>query len=208
MVANLSTTPYSPVVETVKNTRLFDDERKRKCYLSPKEKSSGKMSFMERMRERNLMQSRVLTETGSSSKSKHKIIPKKDKDSPFEHLKCSPAMRKFISSEFRREKAACNFLPEKQVALAVIHRYKSYIANSNNKYKCTNSKKQPLTLRGKSKTKKIGKRKVPVGESGSLENSDDEQFEIEEFDECNLPVPAEGSFSLNPSPAQMKLPRQ
>merc|ERR1719234_2521923 len=174
------------------------------------------MSFMERMRERNSKLPRVITELGSSSKSKHKIIPKGDKENLFESLKCSSAMRRFILSEFQREKVACNFLPEKQVAMAIIHRYKSYIASSSSKYKggSPNSKniikdKQCLKIGGKkSRTKKIGKKAASVGDSGFLENSDNEQLDIEEFDENNLPIPAEGSFTLNPSPAQMKLHHQ
>jgi len=213
VVANLNTTPYKPVVQTVKKSRP-DDFKERKCYLSPKEKGHGKMTFMERMKERNSKQPRVITELGSSSKSKHKVTTKEDRENPFENLKCSSDMRRFILSEFQREKVACNFLPEKQVAMAVIHRYKSYIASSKYEGVSPSSKnitkdKQFLKIGGKkSRTKKIGKKAASVGDSGFLDDSDNEKLDIEEFDENNLPIPAVGSFTLNPSPAQIKFHKQ
>ena len=101
----------------------------RKCYPSPKEK--GQKNFMERMRERNSKQARLKTEIGANSRTRlRKELQKNDIVEPFGHLKCSPAMKRFIVTEFEREKVSFNFLAEKQVALSVIHRYKSYIATS------------------------------------------------------------------------------
>ena len=97
--------------------------------VSPKEK--GSLNFMERMRDRNSKMARLKTDPGFRSKSRlRKEDPKQESSDHSGHLKCSPAMKKFIVTEFEREKVSCNFLPSKQVALAVIHRYKSYIASS------------------------------------------------------------------------------
>ena len=119
VVANLNKSPYAPVVETLKA------EKVRKCYPSPKEK--GSLNFMERMRERNSKMARLKTDPGFRSKSRpSKEVPKQETKDHFGHLKCSPAMKKFIVTEFEREKVSCNFLPPKQVAMAVIHRYNFY----------------------------------------------------------------------------------
>ena len=56
VVANLVTSPYTPVVETMETTK------NRRHYLSPKEK--GNINFMERMRGRNSKLARLRTETG------------------------------------------------------------------------------------------------------------------------------------------------
>ena len=81
----------NPVVESV-DTRVV-----RKQYLSPREK--GRMNFMERMREKNAGQSRLKTETWQKSKSKKKVLKeKKGNENPMDKIKCSPRMKKFISS--------------------------------------------------------------------------------------------------------------
>ena len=116
---------------------------------------------------------RLKTDPGFRSKSRSsKEVPKQESNDPFGYLKCSPAMKKFIVTEFEREKVSCNFLPSKQVALAVIHRYKSYIATSANKSKVAtpspkkslNSKKSSKLGGGKkSKLVKVGKKKIQYG---------------------------------------------
>jgi len=214
VVANLNKSPYAPVVETLKA------EKVRKCYPSPKEK--GRLNFMERMRDRNSKMARLKTDPGFKSKSRFsKELSKQENKDPFGHLKCSPAMKKFILSEFEREKVSCNFLPSKQVALAVIHRYRSYIASSANKSKVTTSSprkslncKKSSKLGGgkKSKLVKVFKKQAPsVGDSGFLEEqteTDIEDIDIQEFDEDDLPIPERGSFSVNPSPSHFKSSKQ
>merc|ERR1719228_111911 len=171
------------------------------------------------MRERNSKQSRLSTESKSNaSKSNMRKASKHEKKDPFAQLQCSPAMKKLILSEFEREKVCCNFLPEKQVAMGVIHRYRSFIANYSRKYKGVSPsspskkvlkvKRSAANIGGKKSKAKKGEKKVPsIGDSGFLDDSDKE-FEIQEFDETNFPVPAEGSFSLQPSPAVLKLQKQ
>jgi len=167
------------------------------------------------MRERNSKEPRLQTELGSSSKSKFKKASNQRKGNPLDNLKCSPAMKKFILSEFKREKVSHNFLPEQQVAMAVIHRYKTYIASSGGNTKGVNlsSKKnkkinQFAKIGGnKTKFKKNSKKGSSVGDSGFLDDLGNEEVEIQEFDENDLPIPSMGSFSLNPSPAQSKSKR-
>eukprot|EP00092_Neocalanus_flemingeri_P040708 GFUD01044320.1.p1 GENE.GFUD01044320.1~~GFUD01044320.1.p1 ORF type:complete len:720 (-),score=271.55 GFUD01044320.1:173-2254(-) len=158
------------------------------------------MNFMERMKERkrNAMQARLWTETGAkATKLKSQVAQKKSPHHLFEKLKCSPAMKKFVIAEFEREKLSHNYLPEKQVALAVIHRYKCGIAKSVGK----NSPKKTPPRR---KSAKLGRKVLKVAET----ETDSEEVDIQEFDEDDLPLPEKGSFSINPSTTQLKCDKQ
>jgi len=202
---------YSSDVETFRKT----DVKVKKVTPCPNQKRNGKMSFLERMRERNSKEPRLLTDLGSSSKSKFKNASNKLNGNPLDKLKCSPAMKKFILSEFKREKVSYNFLPEQQVAMAVIHRYNTYIASlgGNTKWVNLSSKKnnkinQSANVGGnKTNFKKNSVKGSSVGDSGFLDDSGIEEVEIQEFDENDLPIPSKGSFSLNPSLAQLKSKR-
>merc|ERR1719186_673232 len=123
-------------------------------------------------------------------------------------------MKKFIFTEFEREKVSHNFLPEKQVALAVIHRYNSYIASSSNKARLAAAiprkiprGKSPKLGRKVSKLVKLGAKKPSVGDSGFLEQTetDSDEVDIQEFDED---IPVKGIFSIIPSSSRKRSTKQ
>merc|ERR1719509_164101 len=153
--------------------------------------------------------------------------PKVAKKDSIEELNVSPKMKKFIKKEFRREKLKYNFLPEKQIKLQVIHRYKVHIRNSEmkmpkpkkvaihktakprkslksqrlnedsddevDKIQNTNKEKhEPQTSTG---TKNIATEKKSMHfNKNCLEDSEDDDSFIEEFDKRVMPAP--GAFQI------------
>jgi len=205
------------------------EKGERKCYPSPKEKKS----FLERMKDRDEKQTRMRFSPKSvRNQFQNKGIPKVVKKDSIEELNVSPKMKKFIQKEFRREKLKYNFLPEKQVKLQVIHRYKVHIRNSEMKMPKT---KKVVIHKTKSKPGKISKfRKIRRGNKeensddedenkdkneaqsstdtqkksmhfnkNCLEDSEDDDSLIEDFDDANLHVsPAPGAFQICPNKRQ------
>ena len=118
---------------------------------------------------------------------------------PIHELNCSKDLKDFMlaehTREFAMEKEKYNDVPENQIAKSIIHRFRTHQANANFE----------AGKAGKMK-KKASSRKKPLSsvELGSGQDSEESEVSIQEFDEAELKPPAEGSFSLSPSPRQLR----
>ena len=116
---------------------------------------------------------------------------------PIEKVKCSPEMKRFMMVEYDRERRKYSDCPETQIAHSVIHRYKTHMANSGKKMRSSTaeSSKKPGT-----------RRKTSSSPVEAEENEAESDLSISEFDEdeLHLQPPEAGSFSLSPSPSQLR----
>ena len=197
---NVSKSKYKPIAyqEVTINKKVDNVESKPSpTSNTPSEK---KKTFLDRMKEINSKQYRIQISEPTSKKGKSKAKRKSSGGKKrtkmnqalkmFEGLPCSPNMKKLLISEFERERVKSSFLPEIQVASAVIHRYKSHMANTM--ANAPPSAKKPK-LPAKLGTKKSGSRV----DSGQETECEEENLEIEEFSEEHLP--GQGCFSITPS---------
>ena len=146
--------------------------------------------FLARMKQRELTKRSKQTppqpvreehshKSAKSRKSRGK--PRNSSDDPISALPCSPGMKSFVRKEFERELAS-SCLPEAQVKLAVVHRYRTMVANSEERKK------------GAGRPSKLG-RVIPKPQ---------DEVVIEDFDSDQLEeLPAEGSLALEPSGSEL-----
>ena len=133
----------------------------------------------------------------SLSRSRKKPAAAAVKPNPIEELDCSQDMKSFMLTEHAREKVLYKDVPESQIANSIIHRFRTHLANSGksrggNGKTSASSRKKPLSS-------------VEIGSGDdSEEEEEEEEVSIQEFDEAELQPPAEGSFSLSPSPRQLR----
>ena len=174
-------------------------------------------NFLERMRKRDrrevkrgILQGgepspRVKTyRPASMSRHRRKLpVAAAAEPNPIEELKCSKDMKDFMMSEFAREKEIYKDVPENQVANSIIHGFKTHQANSGK----LEDNLSPLSQVQCSTKKRSSTRKKPLSSveiETDQDSDEDEEISIQEFDESELQMPAEGSFSLSPSPRQLR----
>ena len=194
-----------------------DDSNLGQDYKSPikpvKQYGRSNDSFLSRMKARNARDHRTIVDASEVKKaSKLKASKKKQEQAAssvsasdlIEELECSQDMKKFIKDEFSRERALYNFLPDSQIARAIIHRFRTHIANSGARVKRAEEegrktvRRSPLKLSGGHSKKKAS--------VDTDDNSEDDEVEISDFDDdANFRIPDAGSFSLSPSASQLKL---
>lgn len=189
--------------------------KKPKTYPGAKEKGSG---FLERMKEKASRNERIHLDikkpvrkpaSGVKGRGKKMEVNKTGEELMGE-LECSPTMKKFIMSEFQREKQIYTFLPSSQVASAILHRYKTHLENKSS------VGSSPMTSRGspspKASSSKPKKRQsVKIGSKrkigASVDTDDNSDVDISDFDDED-PLPDNGSFALSPAPSQLKLQKR
>ena len=99
--------------------------------------------FLSRMKSRNARELRTVIDDTEVRKPPKKRTTKVKKLEPtvfraadlIEDLECSQDMKRFITTEYQRERRLYNFLPDPQVARAVIHRFRTHIANYGSRVK-------------------------------------------------------------------------
>ena len=123
---------------------------------------------------------------------------------PIEELDCSQDMKDFMMAEHAREKELYKDVAENQIANSVIHRFRTHLANSEKPKDVLSRKSKVGNMKAKVSSRKKPKSSVEIG---SGEESEEDDISIQEFDEAELPPPAEGSFSLSPSPSQLRRSR-
>ena len=185
-------------------------------YQSPikpvKQYGRSNESFLSRMKNRNAREQRTVVDASAVKKAVKVKATKKKQQTPassssasdlIEDLECSQDMKKFIKDEFARERALYHFLPESQIASAIVHRFRTHIANSGARVKRAEIegrktvRRSPLKLSGSHSRKKAS--------VDTDDNSEDDEVEIDDFeDDENFRIPDVGSFSLSPSKSQTK----
>ena len=206
---------YKPVMEIFQDDSV--DSNLGQDYKSPiksvKHYGRSGDSFLSRMKIRNSREQRTVVDANDVIKaSKLKASKKKQKATAsstsasdlFEDLECSQDMKKFIKDEYTRERALYPFLPDSQIASAIVHRFRTHIANSGVRVKRAevesrkNVRRSPLKLSGSRNRKKAS--------VDTDDNSEDDEVKISDFeDDGNFNIPHSGSFSLTPSTSQLKL---
>jgi len=172
---------------------------------SVEEKKEGKgLNFLQRMKIRDKREVEAgllasvetlrLKKYPAAKRRKTSATPKSKpvKPNPIEEINCSPEMKKFMISEYEREKKVYSNVPEAQVANSIIHRLETLKANSGKKIN-----------RSKSQNEKVKE----VSAEDTEREADSEELNISEFDEddLNLKPPPAGSFSLSPPPSMLKM---
>jgi len=191
---------YKPVAYEDVNINTKDVNVESKSSPTSNTPSEKKKTFLDRMKEINSKQYRIQVSEPTSKKGKSKSKAKRKSAGGkkrtkmnqalkmLEELPCSPNMKKLLISEFERERRDRSFLPEIQVASAVIHRYKSHMAAT-----MANSTRKPKL------SAELGLKRSDSRADRGLETECEEgNLDIEEFSEEHLP--GQGCFSITPSP--------
>ena len=186
--------------------------------VASEEEEEGKekaQNFLERMRRRDQREvkrgilhggeprPKTYSAASTSRRKKKPAAPARAEagPNPIEELSCSKDMKDFMRAEYDREKEKYKDVPKNQIANSIIHRYRTHQANSGK------SKDVPsLKSKEGSMKRRASGRKKPLSsvEIGSGQESDEDEISIQEFDEAEFQPPAEGSFSLSPSPRQLR----
>ena len=101
---------------------------------------------------------------------------------PIEELSCSQEMKDFLMVEYEREKSLYSHISKKQIANAVIHRFKTYLVNSGKGLGKERNIKKDSTRRRKLMSPVIFK-----------------SHDVSELGDVNMKPPEAGSFSLSAS---------
>ena len=178
------------------------------------EEEGKPQNFLERMSRRDKREVRRGILQGGEPSPRPKTCPpasisrgkKKEPAAPagpnqIEELSCSKDMKDFMRAEYDREKEIYKDVPEIQIANSIIHGFRTHQANSGMPMDVSSLKSKDASTKRRTSGRK---KQLSSVEIGSGQESDEDEISIQEFDEAEFQPLAEGSFSLSPSPRQLR----